>query len=312
MRVSIAGEMRCVVLLPNGEVRTDTGYQKNIILDQGLDFFGGNHGSDFNAYCAIGSGNSKPQVSQTKLDSYIKHVSGSDVTIDFSYTDKGDGLYRIWEQKKYRFTGLEDVNISEAGLVSAGSSSSNYYLTTRVLIKDSTGAPTSISVKSGETLDIYYKIHKVISTSDTDFVVNMLDGDGGSVPYNVKVRPARVGTSIWRVSTSARLNPGNYQASATTTEDLTAITTAPRASTIGSTYYNRAYVEGSHKLVVDLKYNLDTYNSGIRTIVGYSSYFYDFQIRYGAVSDDSMIPKTSKHTLVIPLEFSWGRFEGEL
>lgn len=313
MHVGIAGEVRCVVTKADGTVKTDTGFQKNLILNQGLDFFGGSYGSRINNICAIGSGNSTPAITQTKLDAYITQATGTGTTSDYSYEDKGDNLYRMWEQKKYRFTGLDNVNISEVGLVSTGSASSNYYLTTRALIKDNLGFPTTISIKTGEILDIYYKIHKVISTLDTEYVINMLDGNGGSVPYNVIVRPARVGTSSWDVSRSANLNPGNFLASAATTADLTAITTAPSAPTIaGNTYYNRSYVKGSHKLVVDLRYDLDTCNTGIRTLVGYSSYFYDYQIRYGAVSDDSMIPKSNEHTLVIPIEFSWGRYEGEL
>lgn len=312
MQVGIAGEIRCVLLDKDGEVVTDTGFQKNLILNQGLDFFGGNHGSNINSYCAIGSGNSTPSVTQTKLDSYISQENGTDVVTEYSYTDNGDGLYRLWEQRKYRFDNLDNVNISEAGLVSQGTSSSNYYLTTRVLIRDQSGTPTSISVKSGETLDIYYKIHKVVSTEDKTYVVNMLDGDGGSIPYNVTVRPAQIGRNQWQVASSAYLNPGNLRGSQATTNDLSDFTTAPSATMTGSTYYNRSYVEGSYKLVVDLKYGLDNYNSGIRTLVGYSAYFYNFQIRYGKVSDDSMIPKTNKHTLNIPIEFSWGRYEGEL
>ena len=312
MHIGIAGEVRCVVTKADGTVKEDTGFQKNLILNQGLDFFGGRYGGSINSSCAIGSGNSVPSVTQTKLDAYITQTNGTDTLTDYSYTDKGDNLYRIWEQKKYRFTGLNDVNISEVGLISTGSNSTNYYLTTRALIRDSSGAPTSISVKTGETLDIYYKIHKVISTLDTEYVINMLDGNGGNVPYNVRVRPARVGTNNWQVSGSAYLNPGNLRGSSATTADLTAITTAPNAGYIKDTYYNRSYVEGSYKLVVDLRYNLDHHINGLRTIVGYSAYFYNFQIRYGAVSDDSRIPKSNKHTLVIPLEFSWGRFEGEL
>lgn len=40
MRVGVAGEFRCVVTKADGTIKTDTGYQRNIILNQGLDFFG--------------------------------------------------------------------------------------------------------------------------------------------------------------------------------------------------------------------------------------------------------------------------------
>ena len=312
--VGFAGEYRAVVSSSDGEVIYDSGYQRNIILDQGLNFFGGTKGGDFNRGCVIGSGNTTPVVTQTLLDSFVAGVgNGTDVTRDYSYVDKGDGLYRLWEQKKYRFEGLVDKNISEVGLVSQYTTSKNvYYLTTRALIKDSEGLPTTITVREGEVLDIYYKIHKVIDTSDKDFVVNMSDGDGGLVPYNVKVRPCNVGTSAWGTTGSAAENPGNLGGSSTTTSELTSIISSPSAKYVSNTYHNTSYVEGSYELTVNKKYGLDHYTSGIRTAVSYSNSFYNYQMRYGKVSDDTIIEKTNRHTLTLPHKIKWGRFEGEL
>lgn len=311
--VGIAGEVRCVITRADGSVKADTGFQKNLILNQGLDFFGGNKGYSINASCAIGSGNSTPTASQTKLDAYITQVSGVDTTTDYSYVDKGDGLYRMWEQKKYRFTGLDNVNISEIGLVSTGSTSANYYLTTRALIKDSLGAPTSISVKTGETLDIYYKIHKVIDTRDKAFVVNVLDGDGGAVPYNIIFRSASVGSNSSN-SVSSGLSTLGFPI--VSVSDLSSITTSPSGSTGGLTSVLSTYTPSSYKNVLTLVMGLNDSNKGIRTVSVYTGQqsfpFLPFQMRFGRVSDDAPLTKTNKETLTIPLEFSWGRFEGEL
>lgn len=308
--VGIAGEFRCVITRADGSVKSDTGYQKNLILNQGLDFFGGDKGNNINDYCAIGSGNSTPVTTQTKLDAYIAQASGTGTTSDYSYVDKGDGLYRMWEQKKYRFTGLDNVNISEIGLVSTGSTSANYYLTTRALIKDSLGAPTSISVKTGETLDIYYKIHKVIDTRDKSFVINILDGDGGAVPYNVVVRSQDVGSNKNRVS-SATLSISII----TSISDLKPVTSSGQNTNSYSGVFSK-YVTGSYKIRAAVELGLDQSNIAIRTvnnrIVDYSYPLMPFQMRLGRVSDDAPLTKTNKETLTIPLEFSWGRFEGEL
>lgn len=313
MHVGIAGEVRCVVTKADGAVKFDTGYQKNLILNQGLEFFGGGKGNYINASCAIGSGNSAPEINQTALDAYIAQASGTDITSSYAYVDKGDNLYRMWEQKKYRFTGLADGNISEVGLVSTGTTSTNYYLTTRALIKDSSGAPTSISVKTGEVLDVYYKIHKVIDTRDKAFVINMSDGNGEAVPYNVVVRPAMVGDGgSWSVSRTAIENPGNLAGSAATLADLTAITSKPSANYISNTHSNKPYIPMSNKLIVNRSYGLNDYVTGVRTIVSYSNYFFSLQVRFGSVANDSPIPKTNKDTLTIPLEISWGRYEGTL
>lgn len=317
--VGIAGEVRCVVTGADGTIKTDTGYQKNLILNQGLDFFGGGKGSYINASCAIGSGNSAPAITQTKLDAYIAQADGTNTTSDYGYVDKGDNAYRVWQQKKYRFTGLANVNISEVGLVSTGTTSTTYYLTTRALIKDSLGAPTSISVKTGETLDIYYKIYKVIDTRDKSFVVNVLDGNGGSVPYNVIVRPSLVGiakhanfSSLGNVAAGGSSYEGSYSLF---TQEIASMLNLP--ATTGAMIsgdnilVQQPYVVASYKKGASLSFDLNQANGNIRSAYIPTSLGL-WQMRFGRVSDDAPITKTANDTLSIPLEFSWGRFEGIL
>lgn len=311
--VGIAGEVRCVVTKADGTVKTDTGYQKNLILNQGLDFFGGGKGTAINASCAIGSGNSAPAITQTVLDAFITLVSGTDVTSSYAYTNTGDGMYRMWEQQKYRFTGLNNVNISEVGLISTGTNSTNNYLTTRALIKDSSGTPTSISVLTGETLDIYYKIHKVIDVSDKSFVINVLDGNGGSVPYNIIIRSASVGSNLSNNVSSAL---GTLSYPIVSASDLSNITSSPSGATGGLSSVLSEYTPSSYTRGLTLTMSLNESNIGIRTISSYtgepSLTFLPFQMRFGRVSDDAPLTKTANDTLSIPLEFSWGRYEGVL
>lgn len=311
--VGIAGEARCVITSADGNVRLDTGYQKNLILNQGLDFFGGGKGGAINASCAIGSGNSTPVATQTKLDAFVAIVDGTNTTSDYSYVDDGSGLYKMWEQKQYRFEGLSNVNISELGLVSQGGAS-NYYLTTRVLLKDALGAPTTITVKAGETLDIYYKVHKVISTTDKSYVINVLDGDGGAVPYNVVVRPQSVGSdTVNRVSRAIYGNSSGY--SNASPLDLVAITSEISVSAGGSSSSNSvsiaSHIQDTFKTLVQVYYGLNDANINIRTLTPLIDTT-PIQIRFGRVSDDAPLTKTDKETLSIPLEFSWGRYEGVL
>ena len=310
--IGVAGEVRCVVTKADGTVKIDTGYHKNLILNQGLDFFGGGKGSYINQYCAIGAGNSTPLITQTKLDSYISQASGTDTTSNYSYVDTGDGLYRIWEQKKYRFTPSSDINVSELGLVSTGNTSSNYYLTTRTLLKDSLGVPTTITVRIGETLDIYYKFHKVIDITDKSFVINVLDGNGGAIPYNVVVRPSLVGGANWSVSNTLMLDTNSV---AVSSSDLVAITSLT-SETIKGTSSLEPYVINSFKRRYTAYFDLNIGNSGgVRTIGihgSMTSKFVNYQMRLGRVSDDAPLPKTNKDILTIPLEFSWGRFGGVL
>ena len=309
--IGVAGEVRCVVTKADGTVKIDTGYHKNLILNQGLDFFGGGKGSSINYSCAIGAGNSTPLITQTKLDSYISQANGTDTTSNYSYVDTGDGLYRMWEQNKYRFTPSSDINVSELGLVSTGTTSSNYYLTTRTLLKDSLGVPTTITVRIGETLDIYYKFHKVIDTTDKSFVINVLDGDGGAIPYNVVVRSSDVGVpSSNRVSST--VPDWNYSQTNLHTNDIAAKTSKPSGGTSdNNTVTFSPYVTGSYKLKAVSSLDLNKGNIAIRSYSAPSKFF-PLQMRLGRVSDDAPLTKTNKDILSIPLEFSWGRYEGVL
>ena len=311
--MGMAGEFRVVVKRADGSTKIDTGYQKNLILNQGLDFFGGDNGANMMAYCVIGSGNSQPSYTQNKLDTAITGVSGSSNSTKLDYDASRDGnLYKTNSVSKYSFTGLNNVNISELGLASTYSNPSTYYLCTRALIKDSSGNPTTITVLSGEILEIYYKLWAVFDTTDKTGTLNLLDGVGGSVAYNWKLRLAYV-TSAAYIYVESRLknisNTGKY--SNFNTGDLVAITSSPSGTGSNYSFTFGSYTSGSYKLVVSLTLTVDQENKPIRTMTLATS-MGSYQIRFGSVANDSPITKTSTQTLSIPIEVSWGRYEGAL
>ncbi|WP_201595314.1 hypothetical protein [Psychrobacter vallis] len=315
--IGIAGEFRCVVTKEDGTIKADTGYQKNLILNQGLDFFGGGKGTSINVSCAIGSGNSAPAITQTGLDAFIAIASSTGITSSSAYTNTGDNLYRTWQQRIYRFTGLNNVNISEVGLVSTGTTSTNYYLTTRALIKDSSGSPTSISVKTGETLDVYYKIHKVIDTTDKSFAVNVLDGNGSDVPYNIIARPVNIGGGAQGFLASSHVHMSTYAEYGGTTvssgelTNNTSVYPSGQLSPMNKAVQEFSYVIGSYKKSFSLNLTLNEGSGNIRTMTIPAS-MAAFQLRFGSLLNNSPIVKTSNDTLGIPFEISWGRYEGVL
>lgn len=330
MKVGISGEVRFSVTDSNGDIRFDTGYQSNLILDQGLDFFGGGKGNRINEYCLIGAGNSSPEATQTELDSLIKSSPSIVTTNDYTYTDDGDGLYKFWEEKKYRFEKLGAVNISEVGLASVYKSTSDYYLTTRTLVKDSLGSPTTISLKEGEILDVFYKVHKQYSTLDEVFQVNLSDGEGGVELFNVTTRPIAVGSgtrgnndvsSPLKVVTDTTRNKVSFS-----NKDFVAFTSTSMSQEnfiLSSDIKLNPYVQGSFKRVARFEVGIDAANIelGIRRMFylltdpysGSSAIpFLPLQVRFGSVADDSPIFKTDKDFLEIPIEYSWGRVEEEV
>lgn len=315
--MGMAGEFRCVVKRADGSTKIDTGYQKNLILNQGLDFFGfgtnvGNVESIMN-YCIIGSGNSTPTYAQNKLDNAIAGVSGSGFSSKYDYNASKDGnLYKTNRVCKYSFSGLNNVNVSEVGLAIAYSDTSNYSLCTRALIKDSNGNPTTITVLNGEKLDIYYKLWKVYDITDKNGVINILDGASGSVAYNYILRLAGVGTDSFFSSN----NPGNLPSFKTNLymgySELSNITSYPSGSLANNTSTAANYNPGTYKRTVTCSVSTDNANGSIRNVYIDVNALCRWQIRFGSVADDSPITKTATQTLTLPFEFSWGRYEGAL
>lgn len=311
--MGVAGEFRVVVKRADGSTKIDTGYQKNLILNQGLDFFGGGNGSDMMAYCVIGSGNSQPSYTQNKLDTALAGINGSDVSTKYDYDAARDGsLYKTNRVRKYSFTGLNNVNVSELGLASIYSNATTYFLCTRALIKDSNGNPTTITVLSGEQLDIYYKLWAVYDTTDKTGTLNLLDGVGGSVAYNWKLRLAYVTDMTAYKNVGFVLGPPTSRYCTFNTGDLANITSIPSGS--GSNYTLdglASYVSGSYKRVNSKVLTTDQENKSIRTLT-LATTMGVYQIRLGAVADDSPIVKNNTQTLAIPVEVSWSRYEGAL
>lgn len=310
MDVKLAGEFRYDVLDSDGNIIRSEGWQKNLILNQGLDFFGGANGNTFNQYCVIGSGNSAPTVTQTQLDAQVKKSLGEQETSSYSYAPREDNLYVTWVQRKYRFDGLNNVNITELGLVSQNASSTPF-LMTRALLKDTLGNPTSITIKTGEILDVYYRLYKVTDVSDKTYTVNLTDDAGVVTPYNITVRAASVGGDRYVRFTTPNAAT-NSNAISHTSNDLVAITAFPSGTVyVPSVFYPAVYVAGQYKVNVSMSLPLDKANTPIRSIF-LDGYLYIVQVRFGRVSDDAALSKTDKQSLIIPFEVSWGRYEGAL
>ena len=322
--IGMAGEFRCVVKKSDGSTKVDTGYQKNLILNQGLDFFGGGNGSDMMTYCVIGSGNSQPVYTQTKLDVAITGVSGDNFSTKYDYDAARDGnLYNTNRVVKYSFDGLDNVNISELGLASIYDDTATYFLCTRALIKDSQGNATTITVLSGEILEIYYKLWIVYDVNDKTGTLNLLDGVGGSTAYNYIARLSGVGSTdtggsaIYGTATVGLVLSGGAgnNAHVISNGEIGAITGAPTGTELeqipSSSVSTATYIQGSYKRQITWSLSIYQANFAIRSALLYTKMAF-WQIRLGSVADDSPIVKTDTQTLTIPVEVSWGRYEGAL
>ena len=321
--MGIAGEFRCVVKRADGSTKIDTGYQKNLILNQGLDFFGGGNGYNMMNYCVIGSGNSQPNYTQNKLDATIIGVTGTSWSYKNDYNAATDGdLYKVNRVNKYSFSGLNNINVSELGLASTYSNATTYFLCTRALIKDSQGNPTTITVLNGEVLEIYYKLWMVSDVTDITGSLNVLDGIGGITAYNYKQRLASVGWNNSFASSigstidilSSDYNNGKSSLFLYTDDLQNHLGQPSSANSLSSsniTTQKSSYVSGSYKIRLTINIPISSGNGALRRIL-FATSMGTFQIRFGRVSDDAPITKTNTQTLTVPVEVSWGRYEGAL
>lgn len=314
MHSAFAGEVRFVVE-NNGVKKLDTGFNKNIILNQGLHFFGGGNGGDMMTYCLVGSGNSAPTVTQNQLDNCVAGEQSQVFGASHSYTPDASNTYKCSLTRKYVFTTLAGQNISEVGLASIYTSPSSNYLCTRALVKDTSGNPTVLSLITGDTLTVYYKLWAVHSTLDTDQVISMSDGFGGSENYNVKSRLAGVGDEAsYSALLSSDFNTGNNSCQFYT-GDLVAITQYLDGFVgLASSVSGDAYAKDFSR-TFRIKANTSTSNGSIRSIFlgqNNGNAFGLHQVRFGRVSDDAPIYKDNTKELTIPVKFTWGRYEGVL
>jgi len=318
--VGFAGEFRCVVTSVDGTIKSDTGFQKNLILDNGLDYLGVIFHTEMLDLCAVGSGSSTPTKSQLKLDSLEALAGkGSVVDYDYGYSESTGDFYKTSATAVYSFTTLTNANVTEVGLLGKYTSETNYEMCTRALIKDSLGNPTSISVLEGEVLNVYYKLWQVFSTVDNTGQINILDGKGGGSPvaYNYIARLGNVGIgSYYGVGVGKRFSFDPYGIySGIFTGDMGVLAAAPSTSLVtASTFEESTYVKGTFTKVMTLKYDINQVFD-VRGVVisgGPSKGLGYWQIRFGSVADDSPIIKTNKEKLEIPVQVSWGRYEGAL
>lgn len=312
--ISIAGEYRIVAHDADGNVTFDSGNQRNIILNAGIDLLGGPSSADMMSYCLIGSGNTAPNPEQEELEDYVAvHSSVADGESHYNY-DAGDALYKVGRSKQYTFTDLNNVQISELGLAASFTSEQSYELCTRALIKDANGNPTTLTVLTGGTLNVFYTLWAVFNTADVSGKVNILDNGGNRTAYDYTLRLAYVGqidylnsVGMGFSSSGTSIQHGAYS------DDIAAITSSPSAPVYNDSgeLIHEAYVPGSGVMSVAWNIPIGVAVGDLRTF-SLTTTRGIWQIRFGSELDDSPITKTDTQALIIPIQITWKQYTGSL
>lgn len=180
IHMTVSGEYCLQVRKKTGEVVKDTGFFKNLITNQGLDNICGSNSAL--RYMSVGTGTTAPAVTDTQLVN-LRAVADIGNTGNTSITSLDTtNNYLITTLTASFLNGSASGNISEVGV---GAVSNGTLLTSRALVRDANGDPTTITVLSDEDLVVIYKFKVKQPTGDFTGVV------GG---YNYTMRACKTTT----------------------------------------------------------------------------------------------------------------------
>lgn len=181
-------------IIKYGDVLRETPFNGNVITYTGFSKILQNQGGSM--VMVVGAGNTAPVIGNTTLVSYLGK-SNSIVSQLSTRNSSPDINNEVWWRTTYRFTfipgslGGGSVNVAEAGIstnVAVGSVNSGSSLTSRGLLVDGGGSPTTVSVNNAvEYLDVIWEYTEWVVAAVTGIV--SIDVDGVPTNFDYEIRP---------------------------------------------------------------------------------------------------------------------------
>lgn len=184
----VCGYLRLKIYRPDGSLRVDTDWFRNLITDTGLNMQGDSAISGTGTRpllfrCSVGAGNTPPTISDTALQTQVATTTTTQDTITGNVTASP---WYAFCRKTFRFaTGAAAGNLTEVGIF--GSLGSNPMLS-RALIVDGMGNPITLTVLSDEILDVVYEYRVYPLQADLPFNVTI-----SAVNYSCVARASSLG-----------------------------------------------------------------------------------------------------------------------
>lgn len=293
MNTGISGEYRLVVNRANG-VKHDTGWFKNLILDQGLERIGTVNPTDFRnllKFVKLGTGTTPPEVSQTALETQIAVQQSTSTTT----TNLGSPSYIGRCEVKYTF-GLGAIlnTITEIGV---GWESGTGSLFSRALI-----TPGPLTLGALDQLEVFYRLEFTPSLNDVNGTFSI-----GSTSYNYTIRRAEI--DQYSPGDDSSLISGRNSSLAiyenfvlgSITESPTGTVKATDAPSLTAYVPNSYYIEAKFDFAIAI--TVSTGNGGLLYRVSTAGFDYGaFQISYAPP-----ITKTTAQILSFVIRNSWAR-----
>jgi hypothetical protein len=293
--VGLRGFYKIEAVRPDGRRRLLADWFPNLITDAGLELIGGAGG--YFLRCVVGSGNTAPSNSDTALVSLV----GSTTSLTGStQTAQSTPPYFGTLTMTYRFNaGVATGNLAEVGI---GPTNTNLF--SRALILDGGGSPTTITVLSGEALDVSYQLQLHSPTVDVTGSVTI---SGVATAYTLRAATVTAAGN-WAPSSSG--DPGGPRNLTVYNGTIGAVTTTPSGSTASAPVgVPDAYSAGSHRR--DSTFSLGLVDGNVSGGVSAISYFCG--LNFGdlgvfQVGFSPTIAKDSTKLLTLSLRHSWARF----
>ena len=285
-----------------GSRRVVAPWGKNMITNSGLDNMAA---AGFMARCMIGAGNNAPAASDTQLQSQLAVITGTVAQGPNSTTEGYNSIVGTYVFGQGVGTGI----IGELAVAPASGN-----ITTRALIRDQNGDPTTIVKGPQDVLTVTYQIREYPNQND---VVGSVVNPHTSVEYQFTARTHN-GTYPGRLMTWHRFGPvggGTYdqhQLAADSGSLVPWTGTIPEggATSKSSALSAAAYVAGSYYRQVQYTFPESRGNGNISRVftdpTGNDSQDFSQRFQFQA-SFSPAIDKDNTKTLVITLRKSWGR-----
>lgn len=302
----------------SGKVIEKLGPFKNLILNQGLiNYFGTpsmpiynggnityNNGSMYGGM-SVGTGNSTPAVTDVRLANWRATTSSTGHT--YSYVAASGQVPAYWSYVyNYQFaTGIAAGNLSEIGTFPSTLAMTNLeypYLSSRSLIVDSNGNPTTITVLSDEMLTATYEIRFYLNTADNSFTVN-LNGSPITGVYRLESITSPPSHADWSL-----YNNGADDYFSTYSGNIVPVTSSPTGN-----YANSASI--LDQIVNDIsnsgtcymdRHTIFNTSQGVGPINSIVCTGIMWKYQFGNFS--TAINKTSGQQFQVNARFSWGRY----
>jgi hypothetical protein len=268
----------------------------NLITDVGLNRIG--TGSYLSA-CHVGTDNTAPSVLDTALGGF---VAGSNTITASPAGAQATAPYYGWKSITYRFTAAPiDWNLNEVGIATAKTNGGSTIMFSRALILDDLGAPATVTVLTGEILDVTYQLRLYPMLDDVLQTVTI----PGSGDHDIITRAAVVTSGLWgsELGGVATIYTGVSNTFSLRNGDIGAITSSPSGTTQSFNAGNLAY--GNNNLYRDgtRSFGLSEGNlsGGIRSL------YWRTSIGVYQQQFDPPIMKTSAKTMSLVVRYSWAR-----